>query len=63
MPVAKARADVSDGTLGLLLLCLGIGSIVTMPIAGASAARFGCRRVMVAASLVVAPPRPVRAAP
>ena len=54
VPFAKARAEVSDGTLGLLLLCLGIGSIVTMPIAGACAARFGCRRVMVAASLVVA---------
>ncbi len=54
VPFAKARADVSDGMLGLLLLGLGIGSIVTMPVAGACAARFGCRRVMVAASLVVA---------
>ena len=54
VPFAKARAGVSDGTLGLLLLCLGIGSIVTMPITGACAARFGCRRVMIAASLVVA---------
>ena len=54
VPFAKARAEVSDGMLGLLLLGLGIGSIVTMPIAGACAARFGCRRVMIAASLVVA---------
>jgi predicted MFS family arabinose efflux permease len=54
VPFAKARADISDGALGLLLLCLGIGSIVTMPLAGASAARFGCRRVMVAAALVIA---------
>ena len=54
VPFAKARAEVSDGMLGLLLLGLGIGSIVTMPIAGACAARFGCRRVMVAASLTVA---------
>ena len=54
VPFAKARAGISDGTLGLLLLGLGIGSIITMPVAGACAARFGCRRVMVAASLTVA---------
>jgi len=54
VPFAKARADISDGALGLLLLCLGIGSIVTMPISGAFAAKFGCRRVMIVAALVVA---------
>ncbi len=54
VPFAKARAGLSDGALGLLLLCLGIGSIITMPIAGASAARFGCRRVMVVAALAAA---------
>jgi predicted MFS family arabinose efflux permease len=54
VPFAKARADISDGGLGLLLLCLGIGSIVTMPIAGALTARFGCRRVIIAAAVTVA---------
>ncbi len=54
VPFAKARAGVSDGALGLLLLCLGIGSIVTMPVSGALAARFGCRRVMIVAVLLVA---------
>jgi MFS family permease len=54
VPFAKNRADISDGALGVLLLCLGIGSIVTMPISGAFAARFGCRRVIIIASLVVA---------
>ncbi len=54
VPFAKARAGVSDGALGLLLLCLGIGSIVTMPVSGALAARFGCRRVMIVAALLVA---------
>ncbi len=62
VPFAKARADISDGALGLLLLCLGIGSIATMPIAGACAARFGCRRVMIAAALVMAAVLPVLAA-
>ncbi len=61
VPFAKIRAGVSDGALGLLLLCLGIGSIVTMPISGALAARFGCRRVMVAASLLIAATLPLLA--
>ena len=54
VPFAKAHAGISDGALGLLLLCLGIGSIVTMPVAGACAARFGCRRVMIVAALTMA---------
>ena len=29
-----------------MLLCLGVGSIVAMPLAGALAARFGCRVVL-----------------
>lgn len=61
VPFAKLRADVSDGALGLLLLGLGVGSIVTMPLSGACAARFGCRRVMVAAALVVAATLPLLA--
>lgn len=61
VPFAKTRAEISDGALGLLLLCLGIGSIVTMPIAGAGAARFGCRRVMMTASVVVAVTLPLLA--
>ncbi len=61
VPFAKARAGISDGALGLLLLCLGIGSLVTMPLSGAAAARFGCRRVMVAAALVVAATLPLLA--
>lgn len=53
VPYAKDRLAVGEGTLGLLLLCLGAGSIMTMPLAGALAARFGCRRVIRAASLVI----------
>jgi predicted MFS family arabinose efflux permease len=54
VPFVKARAEISDGGLGLLLLCLGIGSIVTMPISGAFAAKFGCRRVITIAVVMVA---------
>jgi predicted MFS family arabinose efflux permease len=46
VPFAKTRANIDDGMLGLLLLCLGAGSIVSMPLAGALAARFGCRLVI-----------------
>ncbi len=53
VPFAKDRLAIGEGTLGLLLLCLGAGSIATMPLAGALAARFGCRRVIWAASLVI----------
>src|ERR1700722_12163720 len=51
VPFAKARLGIDEGVLGLLLLCLGIGSILTMPLAGALTGRFGCRRVITAASL------------
>lgn len=53
VPFAKARAQLDDGTLGLLLLCLGTGSLLAMPFAGALAARFGCRVVIGAATLVM----------
>ncbi|MDB5372870.1 MAG: transporter [Belnapia sp.] len=46
VPFAKARLGASDGVLGLLLLGLGLGSILAMPLAGAAAARFGCRSVI-----------------
>src|ERR1700704_6581909 len=51
VPFAKARAGIGDGALGLLLLCLGVGSLVTMSLAGALAARFGCRRVIIASTV------------
>jgi predicted MFS family arabinose efflux permease len=54
VPYAKARAGLDDGTLGLLLLALGIGSIAAMPAAGALAARFGCRLVLILSSAMVA---------
>src|SRR5260370_21929132 len=38
VPFAKTRAKIDDGLLGLLLLCLGAGSIVAMPLAGADPA-------------------------
>lgn len=51
VPLAKARAALSEGSLGLLLLGLGAGSILAMPLAGYLCARFGCRRVILTAGL------------
>lgn len=48
VPFAKSRADLSDGQLGVVLLCLGLGSLLAMPLSGLLAARFGCRAVMLA---------------
>lgn len=52
VPLAKTRLGVDEGGLGLLLLCLGLGSILGMPLSGVLAARFGCRAVILAAALV-----------
>lgn len=52
IPGIRVRLGLDEAQLGGLLLCLGLGSILTMPFAGGLAARFGCRRViLVAASL------------
>lgn len=46
VPFARERVGVDDGALGLLLLCLGSGSIVAMPLAGWLSARAGSRPVI-----------------
>ncbi|MCF5504452.1 MFS transporter, partial [Pseudomonas syringae] len=53
VPYVKQRMGLDEGTLGLLLLCLGVGSILSMPLAGALAARFGCRRLLVCSTLLI----------
>lgn len=61
VPIAKARVGVDDGVLGLLLLCLGLGSITAMPMVGMLASRFGCRAVIVTSALILAVVLPVLA--
>ena len=51
VPFAKANVGVGEGELGLLLLCLGIGSIVAMPSTGYLSARIGSRPMIVAGGL------------
>ncbi|MBI2255410.1 MAG: MFS transporter [Proteobacteria bacterium] len=54
VPFAKVRTGLDDTWLGFLLLCLGAGSIIAMPLSGALSTRFGCRTVILACGLVVA---------
>lgn len=61
VPFVKARCGLSEGMLGLLLLCLGTGSILAMPIAGALARRFGCRAVVIATASLICLALPVLA--
>jgi len=61
VPFAKANTDLDKGTLGLVLLCLGIGSIIAMPTAGALSTRYGCRVVLTASSLVACAALPLLA--
>ncbi|NJC37453.1 putative MFS family arabinose efflux permease [Xanthomonas arboricola] len=53
VPFAKARTGVDDGALGLILLCLGAGSFLAMPLAGALSARFGFRAVMAVTAALI----------
>ncbi|CAM2154771.1 Uncharacterized MFS-type transporter YPO1221/y2967/YP_0917 [Pararobbsia alpina] len=48
VPFAKHRLGVDDGVLGMLLLCIGLGSVVAMVITGALSARYGSKPIIVA---------------
>ena len=50
VPLLKDRLQLTEDILGLLILCVGIGSLLTMPISGAAATRWGCRRVLITAA-------------
>jgi MFS family permease len=51
IPFAKARLDVNDAELGLLLLSFGIGSLIGVSAAGLLAARIGARPIVVAGGI------------
>jgi predicted MFS family arabinose efflux permease len=52
VPFAKARAELSEAALGLLLLCIGIGSLIAMPLTGVLTGRLGCRKVIISAGIL-----------
>lgn len=47
IPFAMERLKVNEAQLGLLLLCLGFGATISMPVAGALTSKFGCRTMQI----------------
>ncbi len=48
VPFAKARLGVGDASLGLLLLCLGLGSVIAMQLAGPLTSKLGAKPAILA---------------
>lgn len=53
VPYAKQRAALSDASLGTLLLFLGLGSLLAMPVTGVLVGRYGCRRIITCGSVLL----------
>lgn len=54
-PFIKANVGADKAQFGLLLLCIGVGALIAMPITGSIAARYGARKMVLlgGAGLVV----------
>lgn len=46
VPYAQKRLNFDAGSLGMLLLCLGTGSLLAMLFSGKLIGRFGCKKIM-----------------
>ncbi|OZY84708.1 MFS transporter [Cellvibrio mixtus] len=53
IPFVKSRLAIGESTLGLLILCFGIGSLLAMPVTGMLVNRYGCRRVITTSLLLM----------
>ena len=54
IPFVKERLAVGSDVLGLLLLTIGLAAFLFMPVAGIFTRHLGCRRVIMAATFVMA---------
>jgi fucose permease len=54
IPDVRAGLSLDNGSLGLLLLALAVGSLVALPTSGALIARFGARAVVTSGGVVAA---------
>lgn len=61
VPFAKERLELSDSNLGLLLLLLGGGAMLMMPLSGVLTSKFGSRKIMLFGSIIIAFTIPVLA--
>lgn len=53
VPFVRQRISMSDGFFGLLLLCVGIGSLTFMPLTSFIAARIGIRNVILLCTVIL----------
>jgi len=63
IPFVKTRLGLDEGTLGLILLAFGGGSVVAMPLAGVAIHVWGSRRVVTLAGLGTVAALPLLALP
>jgi len=63
VPFAKERLHLDEGALGLILLGLGGGSVVAMPLAGIAIHRWGSRPVILVSAVAACLVLPLLAAP
>ncbi len=61
VPFVKQRLQLDDQSLGLLLLCLGLGSVAAMVRTGPLCARYGCKPIVLLGGLCMALMLPVLA--
>ena len=54
VPYVKSAFAIDEGTLGLLMLCSGLGSICALPLAGWLVNRFGAKKVVHVSGLLMA---------
>ncbi|WP_151964573.1 MFS transporter [Acinetobacter oleivorans] len=53
IPFAQQRLSLNHADFGLLLLCMGIGSMIAMPATGALVKRWGCRPLIALALMLL----------
>lgn len=54
VPFAQARMQTEPAMLGIVLLCLGLGAVIGMPIAGGLSGKIGSKWVIIAGALGLA---------
>lgn len=53
IPFAKLRLGIDDGLLGLMLFCIGAGSMLIMPVTSQLLTKFGCRKILVSSGILL----------
>ena len=53
VPYVRLRIPMSDATFGLMLLCIGVGSLCCMPLSAVLTNRFSIRRCLLVITLIL----------